>query len=33
MLLRDFLELLRQLDEVGDSFLERDAAQLGQIRR
>ena len=33
MLLRDFLELLRQLDEVGDGFLERDAAQLGQIRR
>ena len=33
MLLRDFFELLRQLDEVGDGFFERDAAQLGQIRR
>ena len=33
MLLRDFFELLRQLDEVGDGFLERDAAQLGQVRR
>ena len=33
MLLRDFFELLRQLDEVGDGFLERDAAQLGQICR
>ena len=33
MLLRDFFKLLRQLDEVGDGFFERDAAQLGQIRR